>query len=110
EVDEQRTLSRLGEAGGKIDGRRRLADTALLVRERVDAGWHMPRLVMPADTSARVSSSAACAFATSDPARQADASRPSRVAAETPAASGPPCAGPGTRAGSRRDCPPAARQ
>ena len=36
EVDEQRALAGLGETGGEVHGRRRLADAALLVRERVD--------------------------------------------------------------------------
>ena len=36
EVDDERPLARLGKAGGQVDGARRLADAALLVRERVD--------------------------------------------------------------------------
>ena len=40
EVDEQAALAGLGEAGGEVDGGRRLADAALLVRDRVDASGH----------------------------------------------------------------------
>ena len=38
EVDDERALAGLREAGGEVDGGRRLADAALLVRERVDPG------------------------------------------------------------------------
>ncbi len=41
DVDEQRLVARLGDAGGDVDGGRRLADAALLVRDRVD-GAHPP--------------------------------------------------------------------
>ena len=37
EVDHERALAGLGEAGGEVDGGRRLADAAFLVREGVDA-------------------------------------------------------------------------
>src|SRR5207302_6867214 len=36
EVDDERALARLGETRGEVDRGRRLPDTALLVRERVD--------------------------------------------------------------------------
>ena len=36
EVDDERALTGLGEARGEVDGGRRLADAALLVRERID--------------------------------------------------------------------------
>ena len=38
EVDHERALAGLREAGGEVDGSRRLADAALLIRERVDPG------------------------------------------------------------------------
>ena len=44
EVDEQAALAGLREAGGEVDGGRRLADAALLVRDCVDPGGHPPRL------------------------------------------------------------------
>jgi hypothetical protein len=40
QIDEETALARLGQAGGEVDGRRRLADAALLVCDRVDAGGH----------------------------------------------------------------------
>src|SRR5205085_9446414 len=43
EVDDERPLPGLGEAGGEVDRSRRLADAALLVRERVDPGH--PRIL-----------------------------------------------------------------
>jgi len=36
DVDEDRRVPRLGDAGGHVHGRRRLADAALLIRDRVD--------------------------------------------------------------------------
>src|SRR5207248_4242807 len=40
EVDDERPLARLREAGGEVDRGRRLADPALLVRERIDRARH----------------------------------------------------------------------
>ena len=40
EVDDERRLAGLREAGGEVDRGRRLADAALLVRERVDPAGH----------------------------------------------------------------------
>ena len=54
EIDEQRPLARLGEAGGEIDGGRRLADAALLVRDRVDGAGHGASLETGSDYSRAV--------------------------------------------------------
>ena len=53
EVDDERALAGLGEAGGEIDGGRRLTDAALLVREGVDAAH--PR-APPSDRHASLAS------------------------------------------------------
>ena len=50
QVDDERRLAGLGQARSEVDGRRRLADAALLVRDRVDAR-HAPRLLTPTDVS-----------------------------------------------------------
>ena len=55
EIDEQDPLTRLGEAGGEVDGGGRLPDTALLVRDCVDAGWHGHILAIRADALATAS-------------------------------------------------------
>ena len=65
EVDQQHRRARLGDAGGHVDRGGGLADAALLVRERVDAGAHAGPMV----------------------ATRADASGPSRAGAETAPAS-----------------------
>jgi hypothetical protein len=44
EVDEERLIPVRGRAGGEVDGGRRLADAALLVRHRVDLAHAAPRL------------------------------------------------------------------
>ena len=51
EVDDERPLAGLGEAGGEIDRRRRLADAALLVRKRVDPPGHTNIFLRAADGS-----------------------------------------------------------
>ena len=70
EVDEQAALAGLREAGGEVDGGRRLADAALLVRDCVDAGGHEPRLAGAADaaSAARPAQASGRFFAT--PARR----------------------------------------
>src|SRR5205807_2175828 len=45
EVDDERPLARLGEAGGEVDRGRRLPDAALLVRERVDRPRHASKAI-----------------------------------------------------------------
>src|SRR5206468_11053975 len=40
EIDEEHAFSGLGQARSQVDGGRRLADAALLVRERVDRAGH----------------------------------------------------------------------
>ena len=51
EIDQQRPLARLGEAGREVDGGRRLADAALLVRDRVDGAGHAASLETGSDYS-----------------------------------------------------------
>src|SRR5439155_15739124 len=50
EVDDERALTGLGETGGEVDRSRRLADAALLVRERVDLPGHEATLAGHPDT------------------------------------------------------------
>ena len=49
EIDEQRPLARLREAGREVDGSRRLADAALLVRECDDPAGHASSLERASD-------------------------------------------------------------
>ena len=49
DVDEQRLVARLGDAGGDVDGGRRLPDAALLVRDRVDAAHQVKTLAARGD-------------------------------------------------------------
>ena len=49
EVDDQTPLAGLGQAGGEVDGRRGLADAALLIRDRVDPGRHRPTVATQPD-------------------------------------------------------------
>src|SRR5437764_13443961 len=53
EIDDERRLAGLRETGGEVDRRRRLADAALLIGDRVDPGRHASRLLTPTDASSR---------------------------------------------------------
>ena len=53
EIDEQAPLARLREARGEVDGGRRLADAALLVRNGDDPGAHRVRLASARTLGAR---------------------------------------------------------
>ena len=55
EIDDERPLAGLGQAGGEIDGGRGLADPALLVRDCVDPSGHPNILSSPADGPAPTS-------------------------------------------------------
>src|SRR3954452_6069987 len=86
EVDDERALAGFGQASGEIDRSRRLADAALLIRQRVDLR-HVARVLSPTDAYGR---------------RRSDA--------ESRWESLPPCAEKASRRGCRQARPRAARR
>ena len=112
EIDDEHLLTRLGETGGEVDGCRRLADAALLVREREDRAGHAVHCPRAGGRSA-IRRAGACA-PSPDGAETRPASAPpwgSRTGPASPPAhrhrpGGPPARSPRRRRSARRRGPP----